>query len=318
MVRLIDDLMDVSRISRGKIQLQRERVTLTAVVNQALETANPYCAQTGHRPNIDLPSEPIYLDADVVRLAQVFANLINNACKFTPSGGQISLRAERSNNEAIVRIQDTGIGIPPDKLPRIFDLFSQVHKALDSSREGLGIGLNLVKNLVELHGGSVEAYSGGRELGTEFVVHLPIAEQHTTIEHKQLDGSCPVVDHRRILVVDDNVDAAASLAMLLKRLGHDVEMAHDGLQAIDTAAAFRPEVVLMDIGLPRMNGYDAGRVIRANCNGNLLMIALTGWGQADDRSRSQAAGFDAHLVKPVDINALAAILNRRNQTAHSL
>jgi PAS domain S-box-containing protein len=311
MVRLIDDLLDVSRISRGKIELREERVELATIVTQALEAARPLCDQMGHQINIRLPTEPIYLSADSIRLAQILGNLLNNACKFTPREGDIRLSVERNRQDAVIRVTDNGIGIPAEKLPHIFDMFSQLDTSLERSQGGLGIGLSLVKNLVELHGGRVEARSEGVGRGSEFVVHLPI------------DGSqpAPVVSPSasvaaaqlalRILVVDDNVDAATSMALLLKRLGHEVHLAHDGLQAVESSRALEPQIVLLDIGLPKLNGYDACRQIRAaDPEHKTILIALTGWGQPDDRRKSEEAGFDAHLVKPVDLTTLMEVLRR--------
>jgi CheY-like chemotaxis protein len=311
MVRLIDDLLDVSRISRGKIELREERVELATIVTQALEAARPLCDQMGHQINIRLPTKPIYLSADSIRLAQILGNLLNNACKFTPREGDIRLSVERNRQDAVIRVTDNGIGIPAEKLPHIFDMFSQLDTSLERSQGGLGIGLSLVKNLVELHGGRVEARSEGVGRGSEFVVHLPI------------DGSqpAPVVSPSasvaaaqlalRILVVDDNVDAATSMALLLKRLGHEVHLAHDGLQAVESSRELEPQIVLLDIGLPKLNGYDACRQIRAaDPEHKTILIALTGWGQPDDRRKSEEAGFDAHLVKPVDLTTLMEVLRR--------
>jgi PAS domain S-box-containing protein len=310
MVRLIDDLLDVSRISRGKIELRRERVELTSVVNQALEAARGYNADDGHELTVELPSNPIYLNADSIRLAQVIGNLLNNAYKFTPRGGHVRLIVEREDGEAVIRVQDNGIGIAPHHLPHIFEMFSQADTSLERSRGGLGIGLSLVQRLVELHGGTVEAHSKGTGLGTELIVRLPMAEELIPLQSiPAFDTVQPNTVSSRILVVDDNQDAATSLAMLLKRLGYDVCLAHDGLEAVEVATSVHPQIVLLDIGLPKLNGYDAGRLIREKCpDRNLVLVALTGWGQSDDRRRSEEAGFDAHLVKPVDISALMNIL----------
>jgi PAS domain S-box-containing protein len=310
LVRLIDDLLDISRISRGKIELRREWVDLTSVVSQALEAARSYEANDGHELTVELPSEPIFLNADSIRLAQVIGNLLNNAYKFTPRGGHIRLLVEREDGDALIRVQDTGIGIAPRHLPHIFEMFSQGDTSLERSRGGLGIGLSLVQRLVELHGGTVEAHSKGPGFGTELIVRLPMSEDLIPPRSKPaLDTVQAIGVSRRVLVVDDNQDAATSLAMLLKQLGCEVCLAHDGLEAVEAATAAHPQIVLLDIGLPKLNGYDAGRLIREKCpDPNLVLIALTGWGQPEDRRRSEEAGFDAHLVKPVDISALKAIL----------
>jgi PAS domain S-box-containing protein len=311
MVRLIDDLLDVSRISRGKIELREERVELAIIVTQALDAARPFCDQMNHQLSVRLPTEPIYLTADSIRLAQVLGNLLNNACKFTPKGGAIRLSVERDNQDAVIRVSDNGIGIPSDKLPHIFDMFSQLDTSLERSQGGLGIGLSLVKSLVELHGGRVEARSEGIGRGSEFVVHLPIDDSQPVPVVSPSASVAPAQLSLRILVVDDNVDAATSMALLLKRLGHEVHLAHDGLQAVESSRALEPQIVLLDIGLPKLNGYDACRQIRAaDPERKATLIALTGWGQPDDRRKSEESGFDAHLVKPVDLTTLMEVLRR--------
>ena len=310
MVRLIDDLLDVSRISRGKIMLRKERVDLAAVVNQAIEAARPMLADMDHELTVDIAKEPIYLSADSIRLAQVVGNLLNNACKFTPRGGRIRVSVERRDSQALVHVRDSGIGIAAEKLPAIFEMFSQVDTSLERTRQGLGIGLNLVRTLVEMHGGTVEAHSEGEGKGSEFTVCLPIVEAASANTSRPVadDGSA-ATGLLRILVVDDNRDSASSLALLLKRLGHAVEIAHDGAEAVEAAASFQPELVLLDIGLPKLNGYEAAPLIRKKCpDRKPVIVALTGWGQQDDRRRSEEAGFDAHMVKPVDFAELAKLL----------
>jgi CheY-like chemotaxis protein len=318
-VRLVDDLLDVSRISRGKIDLRKERVELASVVYHAVEACRPAMESAKHDLTITLPPQPMYLHADPMRLAQVIGNLLNNACKFTDKGGRIWLTIEREGEHAVIRVRDTGIGIPPDQLPRIFGIFSQVDTSLERSVSGLGIGLTLVKSVVEMHGGTVEAYSAGVGQGSEFVVHLPLGDEwRVASDAKEEAGGDPLATHhsplttktkRRILVVDDNPDSAESLAMLLKISGNETHMAHDGLEAVEAAERFRPDVVLLDIGLPQLNGYDAARRIREQPWGKtMVLIALTGWGQEEDRRRSKDAGFDAHLVKPVDYGALMELL----------
>jgi PAS domain S-box-containing protein len=311
MVRLVDDLLDISRIARGKLQLRKERVDLASVVHSAVEAARPSIEAQAHELTVTLPPQPVYLDADSVRLAQVFLNLLTNAAKYTEKGGHIWLTAERQGGEVVASVRDTGIGVAAEHLPHLFEMFSQVAPALERSQGGLGIGLALVRGLVELHGGSVEARSGGPGLGSEFLVRLPVvgapaeAPREPTGDGEKVGGARTC----RILVVDDNRDAADSLALMLRLKGHDIQTAHDGLEAIQAAAAFRPEVVLLDIGLPKMNGYEAAQYIRAQpWGGHMALIAVTGWGQEEDKRRSLEAGFDHHLTKPVDPAALEKLL----------
>ncbi len=313
MVRLIDDLLDLSRISRGKVELRRERLDLAAAVQSAVETSRPLIEQAGHELTLSLPSEPVFVDADVTRLAQVFANLLNNAAKYTERGGDIRLSVEphEHENDVLVRVRDNGVGIPASMLPRIFEMFTQVDRSLERTQGGLGIGLSIVKRLVEMHGGTVEARSEGPGRGSELVVRLPVLAPSVQEPRSQGDGQEPAgaPARRRILVADDNVDSAESLAMMLEFMGNEVRTAHDGVEAVAAAAAFRPEVVLLDIGMPRMNGYEACRQIREQPWGRGIAIAaLTGWGQDDDKRRSREAGFDHHLVKPVEPAALETLL----------
>jgi PAS domain S-box-containing protein len=305
MVRLIDDLLDVSRIRSGKLMLRRERVELAAVIEQALETARPHVR--GHEFTVSLPGQPVWLEADPVRLAQVFSNLLNNACKYTPAGGHIRLSAEREGASAVVRVRDDGIGIAAQHLPHVFDMFSQAAPALERAQGGLGIGLALAQALARLHGGAIEAKSDGADRGSEFSVTLPALDEAPPALRRR--AALPASTSRRVLIVDDNEDGAASLAMLLRADGHAVSVAHDGAGATEAVAAFKPDVILLDIGLPGMNGYETCRAIRARPGGERIVIAaLTGWGQDDDHRRSREAGFDAHLVKPVERDALAALL----------
>jgi signal transduction histidine kinase/CheY-like chemotaxis protein len=311
MVRLVDDLMDVSRITRGKIELRRERTELAAVLEHAVETARPVIEAPGHELTVTLPPEPVFLDGDPGRLAQVFANLLNNAAKYTRPAGQIRLTAERQGSQAVVKVRDTGIGIPADVLPRIFDIFTQGDRSLERAQGGLGIGLSIVRGVVELHGGSVAAHSAGPGQGSEFTVRLPALAASTWESRAAEVGGEPatVPAPRRILVADDNADSAESLALLLTLRGSEVRTARDGWEAVEAAAAFGPDVVLLDIGMPRLNGYEAARKIREQSRGEwMVLIALTGWGQNEDRQRSTEAGFDFHLVKPVDFAALEQLL----------
>ncbi len=310
MTRLIDDLMDISRINQGKIELKREQIQLAKIVQGAVETSRPLIEEMGHKLTVTLPPVHVIVDADLTRLAQVFLNLLNNAAKYTERGGRIDLRAELQGSDVVMSVTDTGIGIPADKLPTLFEMFSQVEVALSRSQGGLGIGLCLVKRLVEMHGGSVEAKSGGPGQGSEFVVRLPIVVEQTYPSQASDDSDKvqPTSD-LRILVVDDNRDAAESLAMLLKMMGNDIHTAYDGEEAVAAAGKFRPHVVLCDIGLPKLNGYEACRQMKAQAwDKKMILIAVTGWGQDNDRRKSQEAGFDHHMVKPVDPQALMKLL----------
>ena len=310
MTRLVDDLLDVSRITRGKIELRKERVELSSIINSAVEASRPLIDKLGHELSVTLPARPIYLEADSTRFAQVILNLLNNAAKYTDEAGQIALSAQRDQDRVIISVKDTGVGIPPDMLSRVFDMFTQVEGSIERAEGGLGIGLTLVNRLVEMHGGTVEARSEGLGRGSEFVITLPVATKAEEVQAAAArTDEAERSSARRILVVDDNQDAADSLVILLRMRGNEVRMARDGLEAVGAAAAFRPDVVLLDIGLPKLNGYEAARQIREQSGGHdILMIALTGWGQDEDRRRSQEAGFDYHLTKPVDFDALQRLL----------
>ncbi len=310
MVRLIDDLLDISRISRNKMELRRARVLLSDVVASAVEAARPLIEAAGHQLTVTLPPDPVFLDADLTRLAQVFNNLLTNSARYTERGGRIWLAAEARPGAVVVTVRDTGIGIPTDALPRIFDMFAQVDRSSERAAGGLGIGLALVKGLVEMHGGTVTAASEGQGRGSTFTVRLPALEGLPEPAVAAPDAE-PAVrgPQRRMLVVDDNRDSAASMAQMLRLLGNEVATAHDGLEAVETAAAFRPEIILMDVGMPRLSGLDATRRIRETAWGkDVRVIALTGWGQDGDRERSREAGCDGHLVKPVSLPDLAKLL----------
>ena len=316
LVRLVDDLLDVSRITRGRLELRRQLVELVDVMRAAVETCAPLIEQRRHELIVTYPPEPIWLDADPVRLAQVLANLLNNACKYTPEQGRIWVIAECLGGDAVVTVRDSGIGIAADELDAVFELFTQ---SSDRSFEqsGLGVGLHVVKRLIELHGGTVTAHSDGHGKGAEFVVRLPVASTSRDADDAaQLsDVTASGSEHRRsrVLVVDDNSDSARALAQLLEHSGHETAIAGDGIEALERADEFRPDAILMDIGMPRMNGYDACRAIRANSWGQRIRIlALTGWGQDADREKTAAAGFDGHLVKPVDLRTLNDALQHRN------
>ncbi len=314
MVRLVDDLLDVSRISRGNIELRKERVELASAIQHAVEAALPFCELMGQALTVTLPAQSVYLDADPSRLAQVIGNLLNNACKFTDKGGRIALVVDRDGDTAVLRVRDSGVGIAAEQLPRIFEMFTQIDTSLERSRGGLGLGLTLVKSLVEMHGGTVQVRSDGIDQGSEFIVRLPLL---VDVPHPCVPEPVPIepVQRRRILVVDDNRDAATSLAELLEVIGHETSIANDGLEAVQAAETFRPDVVLLDIGLPKLNGFEAARRIRQQPWGKaMLLVALTGWGQEEDRRKSSEAGFDAHLVKPADPFALTELLARMRST----
>ena len=309
LTRLIDDLLDVSRISRDKLELRKERVDLTEVIKTAVEGSRPFIDQHGHELNLTLPETAIYLDADPVRLAQVFTNLLDNAAKYTHRQGHLAVRVRPEGNTAVVRVTDDGIGIAPEQLPHLFDMFYQVERSYEQSQSGLGIGLTLVRRLVEMHGGTVEAQSAGTNQGSEFIVRLPILLEQPQQEDKLDLYQKTAATSRRILVVDDYGESAETLAELLRLDGNEVEIAHDGFEAVEAAADFRPAVVLLDVAMPKLNGYDAARRIREQPWGKkIVLVAVTGWGQARDRQRSQEAGFDAHLTKPVDYPVLVHML----------
>jgi PAS domain S-box-containing protein len=311
LTRLVDDLLDVSRIMRNRIELRKERVDLATVFARALETAQPLIAGQQHQLSVSLPATPVVLECDPVRMAQVVGNLLLNAAKYTDQAGSISLTAERVDGEVVICVRDTGVGIDPELLPHVFDLFTQADRSLARSQGGLGIGLTVVKHLVEMHGGSVHAGSAGASQGSEFVIRLPALPPQPRGDDAWPTGVevQPRGSPRRVLVVDDNVDAVQSTAILLRMLGHKVETAHDGHSALETVQTFQPEVILLDIGLPGISGYDVARALRAKPeNRPLILVAVTGYGQDEDCRRSAEAGFDRHLVKPVNPVTLAGLL----------
>jgi PAS domain S-box-containing protein len=312
MTRLVDDLLDVARITRGKIRLRMERVALAAVVHGAVEAARPFIEQSGHRLDIALPSQAVWLEADPTRLTQVLLNLLNNAAKYTPHGGHIAVDASTQDGLAVIGVRDDGIGIPAEHLADIFEMFSQVAPALERSQGGLGIGLALARGLVELHGGTIEARSGGAGQGSEFIVRLPVAPDARVESARDGRGLSAESSVLRVLVVDDNRDAADSLAMMLELTGHEVRAAHDGLAALAEAERFEPDVILLDIGMPGMNGYEVAMRLRETPHGrHARIVALTGWGAEDDKRRAVEAGFDQHLTKPVDPASVGAVLAPR-------
>lgn len=319
MTRLLDDLLDVSRITGGKIRIAKEPVAVADVVAQAVETVRPLIDKKQHHLSISLPSEPVRLEADSTRLVQVVANLLNNAAKYTEPGGNIWLTGELVNDEVVLRVRDTGVGIGREMLPRVFDLFAQSDRTLDRSQGGLGIGLTLVHKLVEMHGGSVFAHSDGPGRGSEFTVRLPALPAATPAVESPPSEFASASSPARVLVVDDSVDVAEAIGMLLSLLGHEVHMAHSGKDAIEAARKLRPDVVLLDIGLPGMDGYAVARCLRERPEVNgLRLIAVSGYGQEEDLARSKAAGFDHHLVKPVSAEALQAAIAERTGEAMTM
>jgi CheY-like chemotaxis protein/anti-sigma regulatory factor (Ser/Thr protein kinase) len=308
--RLVDDLLDVSRAARGKVQLQKVPLELTSVVARAVETSRPLVEARRQHLAVELPDEPVRLEGDLTRLAQVLANLLNNAAKYTDEGGQIWLSAERAGGTVVLRVRDTGIGIATEVLPSVFDLFVQADRSLARSEGGLGIGLTLVKRLVELHGGTVEAHSEGPGRGSEFVVRLPALRGARPPQPRRGGGAgAGPPPRRRVMVVDDNADAAASLALLLRLRGHEVATAADGLATLELARSFRPEVVLLDLGLPGMDGYEVARRLRAEAElATVRFVAMTGHGHEEDRRRCREAGFAEHLMKPADLDEVERML----------
>ena len=311
LVRLVDDLLDVSRVTRGKVELKKERGAVSSIVATAVETSRPLIEAARHELTISLPAETIEVEADPTRLAQVLSNLLNNAAKYTDPGGKIWLTAAREGDQACVRVRDTGIGIAAEMLPRVFDMFMQVDRSSGRGQGGLGVGLALVRTLLDMHGGTVEARSDGTGRGSEFTVRLPVAPERRPPQGRgETEGGVAIpLPVRRVLVVDDNADAAQSLAMLLRMLGQDVRTAPDGHSALEAARVSMPEVAFLDIGLPGMTGHELARRLRGAPDGDrVLLVAVTGWGQEEDRRRSQEAGFDYHLTKPADPEALQRLL----------
>jgi PAS domain S-box-containing protein len=308
-VTLVDDLIDLNRISRGQISIHKERVDLETVVASALDTCETAIRRSHQQLTVALPTEPVHVYADRVRLAQVLSNLLGNASKYTDPGGSISLAVEVEGGEVQIRVKDTGVGIPEHMLHRVFDMFTQVDGSADRAQKGLGIGLTIVKRLIEMHGGTVEARSAGRGMGSEFIVRLPVF--FSRIDPQRANGPAggvPPARHR-ILVVDDDKDVALGLAMMLRLMGNDTETAYSGREAIEVGEAFRPDVVLMDIGMPEQSGYRAAQRVRETAWGKRArLVAVTGWGQESDRRASAQAGFDQHLVKPVEPRDLESLL----------
>src|SRR6266567_8299662 len=311
LTRLVDDLLDVGRITSGKIALHKEPVEIDAAVLRAVESAQPLADACGHTLDVPLAHDPLLVDGDLTRLSQIGSNLLNNAIKYTPDGGRIEVEVAREGPWAIVRVKDTGIGMSADLIPRVFDLFVQGERALDRTEGGLGIGLTLVKRLAELHGGNITALSGGLGHGSEFVVRLPaLAQKPKTSGAAFVAHPLQPRERRRVLVVDDNRDSADTMAALLNAWGHDVRTLYDGQSVVSIAAEYQPDIVLLDIGLPKINGYDLARQLRTTADLRpVILVAFTGYGQDEDRRRAREAGFDYHLVKPLEPAALEKIID---------
>ena len=308
MVRLVDDLLEISRIATGKIELRIEAVEIAAVIRSAVETSRPVIDANRHQLAIQLPTEPLTIQGDAMRLSQAVANLLNNSAKYTEPRGQIWLTVAHDKDWVVISVRDNGIGISADLLPHVMEMFMQADRKKRNYKDGLGIGLALVKQLVEMHGGSVEPKSAGDNKGSEFTIRLPLSRQQSSLTHGGLPLA-PQPARQRILVVDDNRDAATTLAMLLKFLGNEVQTVHDGPSALRSVEEFCPNIVLLDLGMPEMDGYEvANRLRELPGRQNMVLVALTGWGQTDDRQKTHDAGFDKHLVKPVNLDTLQLLL----------
>jgi PAS domain S-box-containing protein len=313
MARVVDDLLEVSRIGRGKISLEKAPIDLADVVATAVETCRPLVEAHHHTLTVSLPERPVRVEADSARLAQVLSNLLNNAAKYTQDGGRIDLTVEQSRGDAVIRVRDNGIGIASERLPTVFDMFEQIEGAADRSQGGLGIGLTLARRLVEMHGGKIEAHSAGLGKGSEFVTRLPAIAGTATETASKLEEKVyapPSGGPMRVLVVDDNVDSAESMAVLLRLYGHEVRLAHDGEAALEEARSFKPDVIFLDLSLPKMDGYEVARRLRQEpATSGMTLVAMTGYGHEEERRRTQEAGFYSHLVKPVDFDLLRELLS---------
>lgn len=310
LVRLIDDLLDVSRISRGKINLNKEAIELSEALQAALEASRPLIESSKHTLSLEIAEEPLWINADLTRIAQVVSNLLNNAAKYTPAGGRITLSVKRLGGEVAIAVADNGVGISEEMKPRVFDLFTQVDGETKRSQGGLGIGLALARQLVEMHEGRVEVASPGAGQGSTFTIHLPLNQPGGRIPNIE-PRTPPTVMPLKVLVVDDNVSSAETTAQILAMTGHKVTLAHDGPEALDTAKRIKPDVVMLDLGMPGMSGYEVCRELRKDqAFRNTMLIAQTGWGQERDREKTQEAGFDHHLTKPVDFDELSGLLAR--------
>jgi CheY-like chemotaxis protein len=312
LVRLLDDLLDVSRITRGNVELQKESVDLATVMATALEASRPLIEERGHNLTVSLPEDPVQLQADPIRLAQVVTNLLNNAAKYTLPHGHIRVAAVLEGRHVVLRVRDTGIGMAPELVTRVFDLFVQGDRSLARTAGGLGVGLTIVRTLVELHGGTVSATSEGPGRGSEFLVRLPVSNKASETIRAAPPAVVSPLPPLRILVIEDNADMRALVRAMLNRDGHRVEVADGGASGLEMARSVRPDVVLVDIGLPDLDGYEVGLRIRGILGQSVRLIALTGYGQAEDRERSRDAGFDAHLVKPVSEQLLREAMAGRH------
>jgi CheY-like chemotaxis protein/anti-sigma regulatory factor (Ser/Thr protein kinase) len=318
LLRIVEDMLDISRITRGVLTLEHKPVEMAQIVRQAVETSAPAIEAGRHRLDVDLPEEPAVVEGDLHRLSQLLTNLLNNAARYTPPGGSISVRARAEGGQAVISVRDTGRGIARDQLDRIFDMFVQGRAPLKRVGGGLGIGLALARRIAEMHGGTLEAHSEGEDRGSEFTLRLPLVEEEPVREPPAPRPRNGQMTAKRVLVVDDNADAAASLSLLLRSLGHETMTVHDGREAVQAAAQFNPDIVLLDIGMPGMDGYEVARRLRAlKRERRFRIVAVTGWGQEADREKSREAGFDLHLVKPVDPQDLVDALSARNgKTLH--
>jgi PAS domain S-box-containing protein len=317
LTRLLDDLLDVNRIRSGKIALRRQAMDLNEAVARAVESVAPQFVSKKQDLTIDIPREPIFVDADPTRMSQVTANLLSNASKFTPARGRIALSLARKDGHALLRVKDSGIGISKEQVPHIFEMFAQVEPTQIKTEGGLGVGLALTRMLIDLHGGNIEVKSEGAGRGTEFSVRLPAIAPSATATTAPLPRATDLHPHYRVLVADDNVDSALMLSEALRGMGHDVRAVHDGLATIAAAESFAPQVAFLDIGMPRMNGYDAGKKLREEFGDRIMLVAVTGWGQESDRRRAKEASFDHHLTKPVDLRAIEKILEHVSPNSHA-
>jgi signal transduction histidine kinase len=307
---LVDDLFDLARIAQGRFELRKTQLDLTTILEQAIQISGHLFESRGHRFHVQLPADPLFIHADPDRLIQVVVNLLSNAAKYTEPGGETWLTAQQVDDEALITVRDTGVGIPPEMLSRVFDMFAQVDESSHYAQGGLGIGLTLVQRLTELHGGSVTCQSTGLGQGSEFVIRLKASRELAEIAATDPPHTPAVGGSCRLILIEDHADARRSLAALLERLGHSVQVAEDGTSGIERAMQFKPQVVLIDIGLPDLNGYEVARRLRAHFNEHVFLVALTGYGQEDDLRAALDAGFDAHLVKPADIGELTRLLSR--------
>jgi CheY-like chemotaxis protein len=308
LVRITDDLLDVSRITQNKVELRREHIDLRSVLHSAIEATQPLIEAQGQSLELDLPRLPLWVDADFTRLSQVFANLLNNATKYTERGGQIRIATTADTRSATVVVADTGVGIPPSMLSRIFDMFTQAQEFRDRTQGGLGIGLTLAKRLVELHGGTIEAASTGPGRGSTFTVRIPISRRLESAAASRVDHVGVPSGDCRVLVADDNPDAAEMMRLMLSFKGHDVRVAGNGMEAVSLAEEFRPQIGFLDIGMPVLDGYEAARRIRERLGRAVTLVALTGWGQDEDKRRSREAGFDHHLTKPPELEVVERLI----------